>query len=63
MITSIERLNFFCTECGQQAAFKVIRTNDDLPEPYFRHGTRMETYCRKHMPADAMQMWEEEKGR
>lgn len=57
MITSIQKLQYKCKECGCSADFRVVRTNDDLSEEYLRDGVRTETYCRKHLPQEAIKLW------
>lgn len=57
MITAIRKIDFDCKECSRPAAFEITRTNDDLPDGYWKEGTRAECYCRSCLPIDAYTMW------
>ncbi len=59
MLKEIRKLDFKCNECNSPAIFELTRTNEDLPDGYMKDGTRMETYCKKHLPAEAKGMWED----
>lgn len=56
MIKSIECLDAWC-DCGERANFRIMRTNDELPDGYVQQGERAVYYCRAHMPVDARHMW------
>ena len=58
MIISIRRLDFQCSACELPAVFQVERTNDDLPDGYFKEGTRTEAYCNSHLPSHTRGIWE-----
>lgn len=53
MIQRVTSLQADCTECGERANFRVVRTNDELPAKYVQWGTRSLYYCSEHMPDDA----------
>lgn len=66
MIVEIRYLKATCKHegCSARADFSVTRTNDELEGrlspggyPYVTAGTRIERYCRRHLPQDARASW------
>lgn len=53
MITSFHNLQGNCKVCGIRADWMIEKTNDDLPDGYFKEGTRGEYYCEAHLPDEA----------
>ena len=57
MITSVQKINHKCEDCGKPAMVIVTRTNDELPPKYFQHGKRQIYYCKYHIPQDVKNFW------
>ena len=60
MITRIQRLNYKCKICKKRADFEIIKTNDDLPDGYYKGGERSLHFCIKHLPKDCKKFWNSE---
>lgn len=56
MITSVQKLTAQCKVCNARADWSITKTNDDLPDGYFKHGQRREDYCEEHLPGEARRM-------
>jgi hypothetical protein len=59
MIKSVTSLKGICKICKKRADFRIEKTCDDLPEGYVRYGTRMEEFCKKHLPLEVVGLWKE----
>lgn len=56
-LTSVMILNYKCSDCGEPALYKIIRTNDNPPPGYMFGGSISSAYCNKHLPPDARNTW------
>lgn len=57
MIQNVRFLDAGCVICAARASVEVERSNDELPDTYVQHGTRMLYYCDEHVPEDVREFW------
>ncbi len=58
----VEVLTSHCCICHRDADFRVTRSNECLPHPYWREGTRAIYYCGDHLPLSVRRFINNQKG-